>query len=172
MTERETEAYRLRYAEGMTYRAIATELGVDVHTSHEAVKRAEKVMGEHARSLLPAKTRELDRIEAMMGEIEALGGPDLDTAATVKLVKRRRVEALVALDMFVMSRASASQLTQTISGLTNTAQLLEGQPTAILRYDDIRKIDELAVAIKDEIERRQRLVDVTPEPTGEAAQPA
>lgn len=29
MTERETEAYRLRYTEGMTYREIANAMGVD-----------------------------------------------------------------------------------------------------------------------------------------------
>ena len=46
-----------------------------------------------------------------------------------------------------------------------------GEPTNITRIEDIKKLDELAEMLNEEMKRRGRLIDVTPEkPTDPAPQ--
>ena len=47
------------------------------------------------------------------------------------------------------------------------AQLLKGEPTAITKLQDMRKLDDLVEIFRKEAERRGKLVDVTPEPLQE-----
>ncbi len=62
--ERDAEAARLR-SRSMSYRAIAKELGVDVHTAHDMVKRAmAAVVREDAQAVIDMELAKLDRAEA------------------------------------------------------------------------------------------------------------
>ena len=170
LTENETEAYRLRYTEGLNFRAIANELGVDLHCAHDAVKRAEKKLshkGQHVAKCATTGERLL-RNEAVIEAALKNRSP----AAVLELLEDLVVRIVCMMDNEVLAKESGRGLAQMLSHLTNVLQLRKGEPTTITRYEDIRKIDELAVAIKDEIERRQQLVAVTPEPIGEAARPA
>ena len=170
LTERETEAYRLHYSEGMSYRAIANELGVDLHCAHDAVKRAEKKLshkGQHVAKCATTGERLL-RSEAVIETALKNHSP----AAMLALLEDAMVRVVCMMDNEVLAKETGRGLAQMLLNLNNVTQLRKGEPTAITRYEDVRKLDDLMVAIKDEIERRQRLVDVTPEPIGATTQPA
>ena len=169
LTERETEAYRLRYTEGMTYRGIAAEMGVDVRACHEAVKRAEKKLSHKGQHVVKSATtgERLLRNEVVIEAALKNRSP----AAVLELLEDLVIRIVSMMDNEILAKESGRGLAQMLVHLTNVIQLRKGEPTTITRYEDIRKIDELAVALRDEIERRQRLIDVTPEPIGEAAQP-
>lgn len=60
--ERDAEAARLR-ARGLSYRAIADEMGTSVHAAHTAVQRALKATVQEAAA--EARTLELERLDAL-----------------------------------------------------------------------------------------------------------
>jgi hypothetical protein len=69
LASRRAEAARLR-GEGWTYRAIATQLGIDVHTAHDDVKEAVKaIVQEPAQTVLQL---ELDRLDAELRGLNEL----------------------------------------------------------------------------------------------------
>ena len=53
--------------------------------------------------------------------------------------------------------------------LTEKNQLLAGEPTQIITFEDRRKMPELAAALQAELQRRGREIDVTPTRVEEAA---
>ena len=65
----------------------------------------------------------------------------------------------------------AKDLTGIASTLIDKRQLLKGEPTAITKFEDIRKLDEDAKALHDEMIRRGLVpgpvIDVAPEKNGE-----
>jgi len=69
---RDAEAARLR-GRGLGYRQIAAELGIDVHTAHDAVQRALQAI--RAEGAAEARTLELERLDmaqaAVMRALEA-----------------------------------------------------------------------------------------------------
>lgn len=69
--ERDAEAARLR-GRGLSYRAIAAELGVDVHTAHDAVDRALRaIVQEPAEQVRKLELDRLDRLyEAAISVLE------------------------------------------------------------------------------------------------------
>ncbi len=50
--------------------------------------------------------------------------------------------------------------------MIDKAQLLRGEPTQIIKIQDIRELDEMAKVLHEEMERRGLLVDITPEKVG------
>lgn len=60
--ERDAEAARLR-SRGLSYRAIAKQLAIDVHTAHDAVSRALRAIVEEPAT--EVRTLELQRLDAM-----------------------------------------------------------------------------------------------------------
>ncbi len=47
--------------------------------------------------------------------------------------------------------------------LMDKCQLLRGEPTAIMRFQDMCKMDEILEAVAKELKRRGKMIDVTPE---------
>lgn len=100
--------------------------------------------------------------------LKALAGLPIDVDASlttqgiVDLLSKAQILALVMLDEFVMAQASAKDLAEIVKSVTVVKQLLKGEPTAIMGYQDRKKLDELAEAIGEELERRKGIIDVTP----------
>ena len=65
-----------------------------------------------------------------------------------------------------MAAASLKDLMSVHRSGVEVRQLLRGEPTQIVKISDIRKLDEMAVALHAEMERRGLIVDVTPEVSG------
>ena len=65
-----------------------------------------------------------------------------------------------------MAAASLKDLMSVHRSGVEVRQLLRGEPTQIVKISDIRKLDEMALALHAEMERRGLIVDVTPEVSG------
>ena len=61
-----------------------------------------------------------------------------------------------------MAAATLKDLMAVHKSGVEVRQLLRGEPTQIVKIGDIRKLDEMAVALHAQMERRGLLVDVTP----------
>jgi hypothetical protein len=81
-TERDAAAARLR-SEGKSYRQIATNLGIDVHTAHDAVRRAMQAV------VAPAGEQAVNYELGLLGE-ELLRLDDL-YATVVEVLEREHV---------------------------------------------------------------------------------
>ena len=84
------------------------------------------------------------------------------------------IDAVLVKALFLLrnkEEALAETRTKGLSAIVNTLidkrQLLKGEPTAITKLQDVRKLDEIARALHQEMERRGLLVDITPEETDE-----
>lgn len=84
----------------------------------------------------------------------------------ILLLEDRARRALLYCDDFVMAGAPAQALMTTAAIAIDKARLLKGEPTAITRFEDIRKLDEVGELLMAEMKRRGKLIDVTPEPSG------
>ncbi len=69
----------------------------------------------------------------------------------------------LANDPQIWNRASVRDLAAVAGMMVDKRQLLRGEPTQVIRIQDIRKLDEMAKVRHEEMERRGMLVDVTPE---------
>ena len=82
----------------------------------------------------------------------------------ILLLEDRARRALLYCDDFVMAGAPAQALMTTAAIAIDKARLLKGEPTATIRLQDIRKLDEVGELLMAEMKRRGKLIDVTPEP--------
>ncbi len=92
----------------------------------------------------------------------------LDDKQLVDLIDDRLARTLEFMDDFTLAHASARDLAVTSGVLIDKRQLLRDKPTHIVKIEDIRKMDEMAKLLHEEMERRGLLVDVTPEPVADA----
>ncbi len=93
-----------------------------------------------------------------------LTDPELVAAIDAQLVR-----VFEYIDDHTLAKMGGRDLMVALGILVDKRQLLRGEPTAITKFQDIRKMDELAEMFRKEAERRSKLVDVTP---GAAAAPA
>ena len=82
----------------------------------------------------------------------------------ILLLQDRALRCLQYADDFAMAGASLKDLLIGAGIAIDKAQLLKGEPTAITKFQDIRKLDEVGKLLQAEMERRGLIVDVTPEP--------
>ena len=66
-------------------------------------------------------------------------------------------------DPVLWERASLKELSAVYAVMVDKRQLLRGQPTNIVKIQDIRELDEMAMVLHEEMERRGLIIDVTPE---------
>ena len=66
-------------------------------------------------------------------------------------------------DPALWSRANLKELSGVCGQMIEKLQLLRGEPTQIIKMQDIRTLDEQLVLVHEEMERRELLVDITPE---------
>ena len=162
LTEKQLEAYRLRHDEELTYGQMAERLKISRNAVVCRLHSAEEKMVDRANLPVPKPKSEGERVAELRRRVEAHEFTRGDTAL-VEVLNEVIVSLALSIDQEAQVKASLSQKAQAFGVLVDKRQLLKGQPTAIVRYEDVRKLDDLAVALKDELERRSRLVDVTPE---------
>ncbi len=95
--ERDAEAARLR-SRGLSYRAIAAELGIDVHTAHDAVQRALQAI--RAEGAAEARTLELERLDVLHNQALAIlesKHTDPDTGEELPAAAELRLKAVATL---------------------------------------------------------------------------
>lgn len=87
---------------------------------------------------------------------------DDDLSSTARLQAMKTLWYL-ANNPEVWTRSSGKDLTSMFGTLIDKSQLLRGEPTAITRLEDVKKLDELAVMLDKEMRRRGKIIDITPE---------
>ncbi len=100
--------------------------------------------------------------------LSARGRFRLDDQELLAVIDDRLARVFEYFDDHVLSKMDGRNLMVAAGILTDKRQLLRGEPTAITRFQDMRKMDEILEAVGKELKRRGKLVDVTPE----AAAPA
>jgi hypothetical protein len=58
-----------------------------------------------------------------------------------------------------LKKATVQQLSISAGVLTDKVRLLKGEPTAIYRHEDVRKLDELGTALVKEFKRRGMAIE-------------
>lgn len=145
LSESQQQAYRMRHEDKMTYQQIADTLGCSRGAAITHFNRAvEKIQNrdlsnDEGRSLIAQKKARKQ---------------GTDNQSVIDLMQDVRNEALCMIDKFVLSKESARGLATIVGTLTDKIQLLKGEPTSITKVEDIRKMDEVAQLLYDELERR------------------
>ena len=88
----------------------------------------------------------------------------LDDKELLALVDDGIARAFQVLDDFALGQATARDVATIIGILTDKRRLLRDQPTAITKFEDMRKLDDFLEQVSKELMRRGELVDVTPTP--------
>ncbi len=157
LTRRQLGCYRFRHEDKMTLVAIGDELGISEGMVRQHLKIAEKKLDHKA--LPTAHVARLgERIARNSSTFQdALG--DQSTATVLRLMGEKRLEAITMLDKQVLAKETGRGLAQIISILSDKIQLLKGEPTAITKIEDVRKMDEVAVLLLAEVKRRGIVLD-------------
>ncbi len=100
-----------------------------------------------------AEEKDLERVVMIGGrEVTVL---QVKKQQLLDLVDSAALKLLLALDdPKRIEKATVQQLSVAFGVLIDKARLLRGEPTAIYRHEDVRKLDELGVALMKEMERR------------------
>ena len=96
--------------------------------------------------------------------LSASGRLKLDDRELLALIDDRLALALEYLDDVVFGEANARDLATSIGILTDKRRLLREEPTAIVKFQDMRKLDEFLEDVSKELKRREKVIDVTPSP--------
>ncbi len=122
------------------------------------IKRAAEECGFPKRTLTALMRRMKTRYGPLNDAIREVKKTEL-----VKILDDKALRCLEYIDDFSMGAASLQNLAVSTGILIDKSQLLQGEPTTITRVEDIKKLDELAEMLNEEMKRRGRLIDVTPE---------
>ena len=165
LTELERRVVRLRDTKGMKWAEIGRQLGMDRRNAQKAHQRAHSKMAQHGPA--PSQESQQELQKACEGALEKVRGKIddkmLSTAAgEVAQTALWRMKN----DSALWDRASLKELSTVCGQMIDKRQLLQGEPTQIIKIQDIRELDEMAKVLHDEMERRGLLVDVTPEKVG------
>jgi hypothetical protein len=170
LTAHQAQTVELKARPGMTWAMIAKEMGCgssSVISSHKLAlkKLARQANGDKIspRSIPGDPAVPTGALRAHMAKIAKIG-PMSDKDAVCELGKAR--DAILWHINNTPGLLASAPLRELVSAANMTIekmQLLQGEPTAITRFQDIRKLDEVAEMLNSELKRRGKLIDVTPE---------
>ncbi len=118
--------------------------------------------------------RAMERFVARLqgSSLSTRGRLKLDDKELLALVDDGIARAFEVLDNFALGQASARDVATIIGILTDKRQILKGEPTAIVKFEDMRKLDEILEQVSAELKRRENVIDVTPAPETPGVSPA
>ena len=158
LTEKQRRVVSLRDDRGFKLSEIAEELNMDVGNVGHCYARAQAKMLQAG----PPPTQELQ--EACDAALAAIRGKIDDKVLSAASAEISYMALWrLAHDPQIWNRASVKDLAAVAGMMVDKRQLLRGEPTQVIKIQDIRKLDEMAKALHEEMERRGLLVDVTPE---------
>ncbi len=158
LTEKQRRVVNLRDGHGLTSAEIARKFGMKKQNVETCYNRAKVKILEAG----PPPTQDLQ--EASVAALAAIRGKidDKVLSQQAEAVGWMAIWRLLN-DPQVWNRASARDLAAISALMIDKRQLLRGEPTQVIKIQDIRKLDEMAKVLHEEMERRGMLVDVTPE---------
>lgn len=170
LTDHQRAVVELMKTPGFTWSTVAKRLGCGVSALKSAHALAMKKLDrEAAGETFPARptakslakpTTALKRYMTRLAEV----GPMPDKDAVVELGKTRdTILWHINNTPEIISHAPLRELVSAANMTIEKMQLLQGEPTAITRFQDIRKLDEVAEMLNSELKRRGKLIDVVAE---------
>ncbi len=163
LTEKQRRVVSLRDGHGLTSAEIARKLGMKKQNVETCYNRAKVKILERG----PPPSQDLQ--ETCDAAFKPLEGKVDDKTLSAQFGEVSwRANWRLLNDPQILNRASARELASIAALAAEKRQLLRGEPTQVIRIQDVRKLDEMAKALHDEMERRGMLVDVTPEPGADA----
>lgn len=175
LTRTQAEVVYLRDECGLSWPDIARKRGVHratVKNSYDlGKKKMEQGGGVAHGAVVPvpegAPERPVDRADRLTADWKQAGGIErrVDEKALVGVIGTILDKMLffTAQDDVALANMPPKDRIQAIGTLIDKWQLLRGEPTTIMRLQDIRKLDEVGAMLKDEMERRGLIIDVTPQ---------
>jgi DNA-binding CsgD family transcriptional regulator len=177
LTDLQAEAYRLRHDDRLTQVEIAKRMGITQEGAAKHVKLAEAKLG--AESILTTKLPQVVApvVEVLRGRLPSERVTDnravADAAmkdpsgpATVKMLDKKIVLCLSYIDHDLASKATLANIGQTVKNLTDVRQIRTGEPTSIVKIQDVRKLEEIGKLLHEEFERRGMLLEGKVEEVG------
>ena len=162
LTKLESRVVHLRDAEGMKWAEIGRQIGMDRRNAQKAHQRAHSKMAQHG----PAPSQEAQEglqkaCEEALGKVRGKIDDKMLSAGAGEIA----AQALWRMrnDPALWDRASIKELSTVYGQMIDKRQLLRGEPTNIVKIQDIRELDEMAKLLHEEMEKRGLLIDVTPE---------
>ena len=170
LTVRQAKAYELRTGDGkLSWRQIGERMGVAKSNAAEAYSQALVKIERFGLEActppgcsLPVLSEEVALEQEFKKFIRELKGATNELF--LGLLEKGLAKAfwILANDDSVFERLNAKELALLIGHLTETRQLLKGEPTKIISVEDRRHWDELGVALLHEVERRNLKYDLPP----------
>ena len=148
---------------GTQYTQIARELGVREGTVREHYRNADRKIRE-GKATIPIEAPAVMDINDVIETGLTLPPSVRDAVRTgtairpedlITLTESAWLRTLLAmLDPTKLRKATLSALATAHRTFTENMQLFKGQPTAIVRHEDIRKLDEVGRLLMQEMQRR------------------
>lgn len=165
LTARQARVLEIRNGEPkLNWAQIGERLGVPRSTASSVYYSAMRKIKKHGKDLgtqiplnegllAPLEDKTLERQFAKF--VKKLRG-GVTNELFLGLLEKGLLKAhwILANDPTVFERLNAKELSLLISHLTETRQLLRGEPTKIISVEDRRHWDELSVALLQEVKRR------------------
>ncbi len=104
--------------------------------------------------------------------LSARGRVRLDDVELLATIDDRLERVLDYLDDHALSKMDGRNLMVAAGILIDKRQILKGEPTAIVKFEDMRKLDEILEQVSKELLRRGEVIDVTPAPETPGVSPA
>ncbi len=96
------------------------------------------------------------------GLLSAKGRVKLDDVELLAVIDDRLSRVLAYLDDHTLSKMDGRNLMVAAGILIDKRQLLSDRPTAITKYSDMKKLDNVIEEALAELKRRGKMIDVTP----------
>lgn len=170
LTDHQAQIIELKKIPGITDYRIAKELGCGISSMRSSHVLALKKLGrvENGEDVQSGPPPELvhpptEALRDYMGQMADMG-PMSDKDAVGELGKIRSA-ILWHLNNTpeIIANAPLRELVSLANMTIEKMQLLQGEPTAITRFQDIRTLDEVAKMLNAEMKRRGELIDVVAE---------
>ena len=103
--------------------------------------------------------------------LSARGRVRLDDVELLAVIDDRLERVLDYLDDHALSKMDGRNLMVAAGILIDKRQILKGEPTAITKIEDMRKLDEFLAQAVEELARRGEVIDITPGAAAPVANP-
>ncbi|KKK89785.1 hypothetical protein LCGC14_2729630, partial [marine sediment metagenome] len=170
MTAHQAKVIELKARPGWNWGMIAKEMDCGVSSAISSHKLALKKLARQANGdrMSPRSVVSVDpeaptrALRAHMAQVARIG-PMSDKDVVGELGKARDAILWQINNPVLLAGAPLRELISAANMMIEKMQLLMGEPTAITRFQDIRKLDEVAELLNAEMKRRGKMIDVVAE---------
>ena len=162
LTARQAEVWEMKRKHGLNMAEIGRRLKIRPQSVAAALKGALRKLTPAEKDApleLPGPAERLALLSEALERVSAKPGD----RETVLLARDLRVRALRMADNTVLAQESAGGLARIVQSMTNVVQTIVGDTQEDLDGEDLGKLDELLATLNEELSRRGKLIDVTPE---------